>query len=93
MDQWLTALSKDTSNDQAIVKIRRAKPAGLVDACWTKDGQKIVEKQRYHGRHVQRALPVAFVPARRCRRADYQRHDQVPAQADRCIRLQGRHVA
>jgi hypothetical protein len=29
------------------VKIRRAKPAGLVDACWTKDGQKIVEKQQY----------------------------------------------
>lgn len=47
MDQWLTALSKDTSNDAAIVKIRRAKPAGLVDACWTKDGQKIVEKQQF----------------------------------------------
>jgi len=47
MDLWLTTLSKDTSNDRAIVKIRRAKPAGLVDACWTKDGQKIVEKQQY----------------------------------------------
>ena len=47
MDQWLTALSKDTSSDSPIVKIRRAKPAGLVDACWTKDGQKIVEKQQY----------------------------------------------
>jgi uncharacterized tannase-like protein DUF6351 len=47
MDQWLTALSNDTSRDPAIVKIRRAKPAGLVDACWTKDGQKIVEKQQY----------------------------------------------
>jgi hypothetical protein len=49
MDQWLTALSKDTSNDKAIVKIRRAKPADLVDACWTKDAtpQKIVEKQQY----------------------------------------------
>ncbi len=49
MDQWLTALSKDASNDPAIVKIRRAKPAGFVDACWTKDEtpQKIVEKQQY----------------------------------------------
>jgi hypothetical protein len=49
MDQWLTALSKDTSNDKAIVKIRRGKPADLVDACWTKDAtpQKIVEKQQY----------------------------------------------
>lgn len=47
MDQWLTALSKDASNDPAIARIRRAKPAGLVDACWTKDGQKIVEKQQF----------------------------------------------
>ena len=47
MDQWLTALAKDASSDSAIVKIRRARPAGLVDACWTKDGEKIVEKQQY----------------------------------------------
>src|SRR3954470_11482138 len=47
MDQWLTALSTDSSTESPIVKIRRAKPAGLVDACWTKDGQKIVEKQQF----------------------------------------------
>ena len=49
MDQWLTTLSQDSSGDPAIAKIRRAKPAGLVDACWTKDEQpqKIVEKQQY----------------------------------------------
>jgi hypothetical protein len=49
MDDWLTALSKDASTDPAIAKIRRAKPANLVDACWTKDEtpQKIVEKQQY----------------------------------------------
>lgn len=49
MDQWLTALSRDTSPDPAIVKIRRAKPAGLVDACWTKDTepQKVAEKQQF----------------------------------------------
>jgi Tannase-like family of unknown function (DUF6351) len=47
MDQWLTALAKDTSGDSAIIKIRRAKPSGLVDACWTKDGQKVIEKQQY----------------------------------------------
>src|SRR5258705_3023512 len=47
MDQWLTALSKDTANDSSIAKIRRARPAGLLDACWTKDGQKIVEKQQF----------------------------------------------
>ena len=49
MDQWLTALSKDTSSDRPIAKIRRSKPDDLVDACWTKDAtpQKIVEKQQY----------------------------------------------
>ena len=37
MDQWLTTLSRDTSNDAAIVKLRRAKPADLADACWNTD--------------------------------------------------------
>jgi len=46
MDQWLSRISDDTSNDAKIVKIRRARPADLVDACWTRDDQprKIVEK-------------------------------------------------
>lgn len=35
MDQWLTALKADTSNDPAPVKVKRAKPADLVDGCWT----------------------------------------------------------
>jgi hypothetical protein len=49
LDQWLTTLSKDTSNDSQIVKLRRAKPVDLVDACWTRDDkpQKIVEKAAY----------------------------------------------
>jgi len=68
MDQWLTALSKDTSDDRAIVKIRRAKPAGLVDACWTKDGQKIEEKQQYlagkcHGLYPSHSFPRAVAGA------------------------------
>jgi hypothetical protein len=47
MDQWLTKIADDTSNDSKLVKLRRAKPADLVDACWTRDEhpQKIVEKQ------------------------------------------------
>jgi hypothetical protein len=47
MDQWLTKISEDTSNDSKIVKLRRAKPADLVDACWTRDEhpQRIAEKQ------------------------------------------------
>ena len=45
MDRWLTALGEDASGDPPIVKIRRAKPADLVDACWTRDAEpeKVVE--------------------------------------------------
>jgi len=50
MDQWLTALKADTASDADIVKIRRAKPADLVDACFTQNGTvKIAEEQVYQG--------------------------------------------
>jgi len=62
MDQWLTTLTKDTSNDTAIAKIRRAKPAGLVDACWTKDGQKIVEKQQFMAGRCHELYPSHTFP-------------------------------
>ena len=47
MDLWLTKISEDPSNDSKIAKLRRAKPADLVDACWTRDEhpQKIAERQ------------------------------------------------
>jgi Tannase-like family of unknown function (DUF6351) len=47
MDRWLTKLAEDTSKDSPIAKVRRAKPADLVDACWTRgeNPQKIAEKQ------------------------------------------------
>ena len=48
MDRWLTKLSEDTSKDSQIVKVRRAKPADLTDACWTRGdfaAEKIAEKQ------------------------------------------------
>ena len=47
MDRWLTTLSEDTSSNPQIVKIVRAKPADLTDACWSRDQtpQKIAEKQ------------------------------------------------
>ncbi len=47
MDQWLTRIADDTSNDSKIARLRRAKPADLVDACWTRDEhpQKIAERQ------------------------------------------------
>src|SRR5882672_2120057 len=47
MDQWLTKIADDTSKDSKLAKLRRAKPADLVDACWTRDEhpQRIVERQ------------------------------------------------
>ena len=47
MDQWLTKIADDRSNDSKLAKLRRAKPADLVDACWTRDEhpQRIVERQ------------------------------------------------
>ena len=45
MDEWLTNLTKDTSSDPIMTKISRAKPADLVDSCWTPDGERIIEPQ------------------------------------------------
>jgi hypothetical protein len=63
MDQWLTNLSKN-AGDEAIVKLRRAKPADLVDACWTKDEtpQKIVEKQQYRAGRCNEIYPAFSYP-------------------------------
>jgi uncharacterized tannase-like protein DUF6351 len=65
MDRWLTALTDDASNDPLIVKIRRAKPADLVDACWTRDAapQRIAEKQtRDASSRCQQLYPSASFP-------------------------------
>lgn len=64
MDQWLTALAADTSTASAIEKLRRAKPADLVDACWTKDEtpQKIVEKQQYQAGKCNEIYPAYSYP-------------------------------
>ncbi len=48
LDEWLAGIRADASDDPLIEKIARAKPADLVDACWTRDATpvKIVEPQR-----------------------------------------------
>ena len=45
MDRWLEALAADMSPDPPADKVARAKPAGLADACWSRDEVpvKIVE--------------------------------------------------
>jgi hypothetical protein len=49
MDKWLDNIAKDTSKDTAALKVARNKPPELVDACWTPQGEKIVEPQTYNG--------------------------------------------
>ena len=50
MDQWLTGIAGDPSSDSPEAKLRRAKPADLVDACFTNGGTvKIAEPQVYQG--------------------------------------------
>ena len=60
MDEWLTNLQRDTSNDPTAVKIARAKPADLVDACFMHDGTRIVEPATYQGGGVCNMLYPAF---------------------------------
>ena len=64
MDQWLTKLSEDASKDPRIVKLRRAKPADLVDACWTRGdvAEKIVEKQVYGSGRCEALYPANSFP-------------------------------
>jgi hypothetical protein len=64
MDRWLTQLARDTSNDPKIVKLRRARPADLVDACWTRDAipQRVVEKQVYQSGRCNDLYPSSSFP-------------------------------
>lgn len=43
MSKWLDGIAADRSNDPAITKVVRAKPARAVDACWDKDATRIDE--------------------------------------------------
>jgi hypothetical protein len=62
MDQWLTALAKDTSSDPLPKKIIRTKPADLVDSCWTAKGERINEPQTYSGGECNKLYPTAPAP-------------------------------
>lgn len=47
MEQWLDALTADTSERTPREKTLSARPAALTDACWTEDGRKIAEPAVY----------------------------------------------
>ena len=58
MDEWLTNLTNDTSNDPAMDKIVRAKPQDLVDSCYTATGERIVETQTFSGGECNKLYPA-----------------------------------
>ncbi len=49
MDRWLSNIAEDTENGSAAEKTIRNRPTDLADACWTDEGQKIVEPAVYGG--------------------------------------------
>lgn len=63
MDEWLTNLSKDTSNAPVLEKITRAKPADLTDACYDMAGNRITEPQTFSGGECNK-LFTTFPPPR-----------------------------
>lgn len=65
MDRWLTGIAEDRSSDPAVVKMRRHRPAGLADTCWTRDAvpQPIVETQtRARDSRCEQIYPSASFP-------------------------------
>ena len=62
MDEWLTAMANDHSQDAPNRKTVKAKPADLVDACWTATGERIVEPQTFSGGKCNELYPTAPSP-------------------------------
>jgi hypothetical protein len=62
MDEWLTNLGKDTSADPIMKKILRAKPADLVDSCYTETDERIVEPQTATGGKCNQLYPTYRSP-------------------------------
>ncbi len=64
MNQWLDNIAADTSKSSAMVKVARDKPSGLTDACWTSQGEKIVEPLTFDGKGRCNDLYPAHADAR-----------------------------
>ena len=64
MDAWLTALAADESGDPVIEQVVRAKPADLVDACWSRgeESTKIAEPQVRGSGRCEELFPSAPAP-------------------------------
>ncbi len=64
MDAWLRALAADETDDLLIEKVVRAKPADLVDACWSRGEEpaKIAEPQVRGSGRCAELFPSAPAP-------------------------------
>ena len=64
MDRWLEALAADGSADPPADRLARAKPAGLADACWSRDPApvKIVETQERRSGRCAALYPAPPAP-------------------------------
>lgn len=62
MDDWLVALLSDQSSDPPSVKIARAKPSRLVDACYDSTGRKIEEPATVQGGTCNALYPTFLTP-------------------------------
>ena len=49
VDAWLDAIANDRSSDSPAVKVARNKPVDVADACFSDQGEKIVEPASYTG--------------------------------------------
>ena len=50
MDRWLENLAADTSSDPQADKVARARPADLIDACWSRDDEPVrIEENQARG--------------------------------------------
>jgi hypothetical protein len=58
MDEWLTNLRGDTSNDPVMDRIARARPADLVDSCYAATGERILEQQTFSGGQCNELYPT-----------------------------------
>jgi hypothetical protein len=47
MDEWLTKLALDGSGQPLAERVVNARPAALLESCWTEDGTQIAEPQRF----------------------------------------------
>ncbi|RYU13079.1 DUF6351 family protein [Nocardioides iriomotensis] len=49
MDEWIANVRRDTRPGSAHARVARSRPAHLVDSCWTRDGERVRERQVYRG--------------------------------------------